>query len=67
MPSDPDVSTSPDPDEDDVKRRFREALERKNAGGTAGASHADNDGSSKAHDAHGPAKSQRTFRRKSGG
>jgi hypothetical protein len=53
--------------EDDVKRKFREALERKNAGGTAGAAHTDNDGGNKAHDAHGPAKSQRTFRRKSGG
>lgn len=56
-----------DPAEDDVKRKYREALERKNAGGAAGASHTDNDGGNKAHDAHGPAKSQRTFRRKSGG
>jgi hypothetical protein len=61
------TTPSPDPADDDVKRRFREALERKNAGKGSGASHADNDGSAKAHDAHGPAKAQRTFRRKSGG
>jgi hypothetical protein len=53
--------------EDDVKRRYREALERKNAGSTQGSAHTDNDGGNKAHDAHGPAKAQRQFRRKSGG
>jgi hypothetical protein len=52
---------------DDVKARFKEALDRKNAGRAAGESHTDNDGGNKAHDAHGPAKAQRTFRRKSGG
>jgi hypothetical protein len=55
------------PSDDELKQRFREALDRKNAGKAAGESHADNDGGAKAHDAHGPAKSQRTFRRKSGG
>ena len=49
---------------DDMKRRFREALERKNAQAKAGESHADS--SSKIHGSHGPAGSRRTFRRKSG-
>jgi hypothetical protein len=62
----PEEGQPAEPVEDDVKRKFREALERKNAGGAAGAAHTDNDGGNKAHDAHGPAKSQRTFRRKSG-
>jgi hypothetical protein len=56
-----------DPGADDVKARFKEALDRKNAGRGVGEAHTDNDGGNKAHDAHGPAKSQRTFRRKSGG
>ncbi|HZR52451.1 MAG TPA: DUF5302 domain-containing protein [Streptosporangiaceae bacterium] len=49
-----------------MKRKFREALERKrdqnahaNADGTRG--------TGKVHDAHGPAASRRSFRRKSGG
>jgi hypothetical protein len=66
MSTDDAPNPAADPDEDEVKRKFREALERKNSGGTAGAAHTDNDGGNKAHDAHGPAKSQRTFRRKSG-
>jgi hypothetical protein len=51
---------------EDAKRKFREALERKkrqqedHGAGTAGPD------SSKIHGTHGPAKSQRTFRRKSG-
>lgn len=67
MSTDDNQAQPADPTEDDMKRKFREALERKNAGGAAGASHADNDGGNKAHDAHGPAKSQQMFRRKSGG
>jgi hypothetical protein len=50
---------------EDVRARFREALERKQAMAKSGANHAD--GSSKIHEAHGPASSRRTFRRKSGG
>jgi Family of unknown function (DUF5302) len=52
--------------EDEVKRKFREALERKqgrnsamNAGGTG-------KDPSKASGAHGPAAGRRSFRRKSG-
>ena len=53
------------PDLDETKRKFREALERKNQ------AHSDNQGNSgrdsgKIHGAHGPAASRRNFRRKSG-
>lgn len=51
--------------QDDTKRRFREALERKQAKAAGGASHAD--GGGKQTHAHGPAEQRRTFRRKSGG
>jgi hypothetical protein len=52
--------------EDDVKRKFREALERKRNpygdahGGGAGKN------SSKVRGVHGPASNQKSFRRKSG-
>jgi hypothetical protein len=55
-----------DQPEDDVKRRFREALERKNARSHASAA-AGETGDSKVHSAHGPASHQKQFRRKSGG
>ena len=51
--------------EEDVRARFREALERKQAKAKARETHAD--GSSKIHETHGPAAARRTFRRKSGG
>jgi hypothetical protein len=52
-----------DQPEDDTKRKFREALERKkaNAGGSAG--HRDGGPKPKAH---GPVENRREFRRKSG-
>jgi hypothetical protein len=50
---------------DDLKRKFREALDRKKdrhaTGNTDGAQ-----ATGKVHDAHGPASSRRSFRRKSG-
>jgi hypothetical protein len=52
------------PDLDDMKRKFREALERKR-GSHASAEGADHTG--KVHGSHGPAASRRSFRRKSGG
>ncbi len=54
-------------DLEDVKRKFREALERKR-GPQADAS-ADGAGpdTGKVHGVHGPAGSRRSFRRKSGG
>ena len=51
-------------DLDEVKRKFREALERKRSG-HASAEGVDHTG--KVHGAHGPAASRRSFRRKSGG
>ncbi|GHG52349.1 DUF5302 domain-containing protein [Streptomyces griseocarneus] len=52
--------------EDDVKRKFREALDRKRGkSGDAAASGQNRDGS-KIHGTHGKAGGQRSFRRKSG-
>ncbi|MEW9551330.1 DUF5302 domain-containing protein [Nonomuraea sp. NPDC050783] len=62
--SEPEVSETP---EDEMKRKFREALERKrnqHAGGGAGGKGGD---PSKIHGTHGPAANKRSFRRKSGG
>jgi Family of unknown function (DUF5302) len=50
--------------DDDTKRKFREALERKKAKSADGSSHAD--GGAKQPRAHGPVESRREFRRKSG-
>ena len=53
-----------EPDFDELKRKFREALERKHD------SHATAQGAqdgSKVHGSRGPAVSRRSFRRKSGG
>lgn len=64
MPDKDAPSPNGDEPQDDVRARFREALERKQAKAKSGENHAD--GSSKIHDTHGPASSRRTFRRKSG-
>jgi len=58
----PDPADKPDLSE--VKRKFREALERKRDT-HASAEGADHTG--KVHGSHGPAASRRSFRRKSGG
>lgn len=52
--------------EDEMKRRFREALERKQGKNAAVNGSASGKDPSKAHSAHGPAASRRSFRRKSG-
>jgi hypothetical protein len=52
--------------EDEVKRRFREALERKQGQNAAVSGAASGKDPSKVHSAHGPAGSRRSFRRKSG-
>jgi hypothetical protein len=53
------------PDLDEVKRKFREALERKrSAHASASAEEAHDTG--KVHGSHGPAAARRSFRRKSG-
>jgi len=54
-----------DDPQDETKRKFREALERKQASGAAAAGHTES-GNKQSH-AHGPAEQRRTFRRKSGG
>lgn len=51
--------------QDETKRKFREALERKKAKATGAASRADGLGNQT--QAHGPAEQRRTFRRRSGG
>jgi hypothetical protein len=50
--------------EDDTKRKFREALERKKAKTADGSAH--KDAGAKQPRAHGPLESRREFRRKSG-
>ncbi|MFJ8649793.1 DUF5302 domain-containing protein [Streptomyces sp. NPDC093546] len=58
------------PDSDgtyDLKRKFREALARKRGAQADAADVAANPDASKVRAAHGPASSQRSFRRKSGG
>jgi hypothetical protein len=50
---------------EDVKRKFREALDKKHAHG--GRNVTEDGDQAKIHDAHGPAKAQQMFRRKSGG
>jgi hypothetical protein len=53
------------PDMDEVKRKFREALDRKRQAHTEGQGNGGQD-PGKIHGAHGPAASRRNFRRKSG-
>jgi hypothetical protein len=64
--TDAEAASAPDPAEDDVKRKFREALERKNHQGRAGHT-GDPDAAAKIQHTHGPAGGKREFRRKSGG
>ncbi|WP_018598907.1 DUF5302 domain-containing protein [Mycobacterium sp. 155] len=52
------------PEEDDTKRKFREALERKKASSAGGSAH--KDGGNKQPRTHGPVENRREFRRKSG-
>ncbi|MFF4211886.1 DUF5302 domain-containing protein [Streptomyces sp. NPDC001796] len=68
-PAAPETSPlSPDSDGNyDLKRRFREALERKRGAQGDAADVAANPDAFKVRAAHGPAASQRSFRRKSGG
>ncbi|MEU1193493.1 DUF5302 domain-containing protein [Streptomyces sp. NPDC005859] len=59
---------SPDDDaQNELKRKFREALARKRGTQADAADLAANTATSKVHGTHGPAASQRSFRRKSGG
>jgi hypothetical protein len=62
--SDGDQPVAASPAED-VKRKFREALDKKHAHG--GRDVSEEGEQTKIHNAHGPAKAQQMFRRKSGG
>jgi Family of unknown function (DUF5302) len=57
------AASAADSDLDEMKRKFREALDRKRST-HASAEGADHTG--KVHGSHGPASSRRSFRRKSG-
>lgn len=59
-----DSTPSSENPEDDLKRKFREALDRKQAHARSGDKH--DGGGGKNQHAHGPAAAKRTFRRKSG-
>ncbi|MCM2425220.1 DUF5302 domain-containing protein [Streptomyces sp. RKAG337] len=63
----PDTADASAAAEDEVKRKFREALERKRGGNKSAAAAGGGPDSSKIHGAHGRAGGQREFRRKSGG
>ena len=51
---------------EDLKRKYREALERKQGRAAQQGEGAEKGDHSKIHGAHGPESSQRSFRRKSG-
>lgn len=61
-----DTDQDPAPAEDDVKRRFREALDRKHQANTDSAGEGGARNGSKIRGTHGAASHQRQFRRKSG-
>jgi hypothetical protein len=52
---------------DEMKRKFREALERKRAGQADPNAARGGEDAGKVHGAHGPARNRRSFRRKTGG
>lgn len=64
----PDHNEDPEPDrpEDEAKRKFREALDRKRASETEANGGRRGKDAEKVHGPHGPARSRRSFRRKSG-
>lgn len=59
-----DETTESSSASDEMKRKFREALDKKNSSQREG--EAQLDGSSGVHGVHGPAGHKREFRRKSG-
>lgn len=59
--------SEPEGPEDEMKRKFREALERKRGAHSDANAAGPGKDSAKIHSAHGPAASRRSFRRKSGG
>lgn len=63
----PEPESSDESSDDELKRKFREALERKKLAQADAGSGGKGKNSSKIHGAHGPAAAKRSFRRKSGG
>ena len=71
----PSADTGPEPEpcedsedlEDEARRKFREALERKRAKEADTGRGRGGKDTGKIHGAHGPARQRRSFRRKSGG
>ena len=64
-PEEAEATEHAQPDLDETKRKFREALERKHQAHTEGQGKGGRE-DGKIHGAHGPAASRRNFRRKSG-
>lgn len=62
-----DATPERDDSEDEIKRKFREALERKRAGQTGSNAARSAQDTEKVHGAHGPAENRRSFRRRTGG
>lgn len=62
-----DTAPEPDRSEDETKRKFREALERKRANDADANAARGGQDSGKIHGARGLARSRRSFRRKTGG
>ena len=62
-----DKEPEPEDSGDELQRKFREALERKRAHEADGGSARGGKDAGKIHGPHGPARSRRSFRRKSGG
>jgi hypothetical protein len=65
--AEPEPGAEPEAPEDEMKRKFREALERKKRAHSDAAAGGQGKDPSKIHGAKGPAASRRSFRRKSGG
>jgi Family of unknown function (DUF5302) len=63
----PEGSGEPDGSGEEVKRKFREALERKRAKHADASAARGGKDAGKVHGARGPARSRRSFRRKTGG
>jgi hypothetical protein len=63
------AAAAPEPDgsEDELKRKFREALERKRSKEAEQNAGQGGQDSGKVHGTRGPARNRRSFRRKSGG
>ena len=61
------ASPPPEHKDDELHRRFREALDRKRKDASTGGAASGDEQGGKLHGSTGPAKQQRTFRRKSGG